>query len=154
VDGQSNSWVNQKALSLARKEERRLFDSAEAATSQLIDVSPALRLSLKRGQAAANFQYLNIYGPNGLIERVEYHETYTNTAARDRLGICLCRYTDQHEAANKPATKLMDREFAPFITLEDKVLWKMNEGLYDSVKLIESAHTEFIDQVEREPKGR
>jgi hypothetical protein len=137
---------------LSRKAAQSFLDTAEAAAARLIEVSPALRLSQKGGQAARNFDFLNIYGPNGLIERFEYHATFSNSANRDRLGIYLCRFTREHEEQNKPATKMSERSFVPFITLENKVLWKGNDGLHDSSELIESALSEFVDQLEKEQK--
>lgn len=140
-----------QGIELARKEAQLLLGTAEAATTRLIEVSPALKLSQKRGKAA--FHFLNIHGPKGLIERFDYHERFSNTASRDRLGIYLCRFTSTHQEANKAATKIAERNFVPFITLENKVLWKGNDGLHESIELIESAHSEFIDQIAKEQKG-
>jgi hypothetical protein len=141
-----------QGIELARKEAQLLLSTAEAATARLIEVSSALKLSQERGKAASNFHFLNIYGPKGLSERFDYQECASNTASRDCLGIHLYRYTSAHEEARKPATKIAERKFVPFITLENKVLWKGDDGLHESVELIESAHTEFIDQIAKEQK--
>ena len=141
-----------EGIELARKEARMLLDTAEAATVRLIEASPALRLSQKRGQAATNLYYLNIYGPNDLMERFDWHQDVSYAASRDRIGIYLLRYTAEQQNAKESATKIAERNFVPFITLENKVLWKGNDGLHESIKLIESAHSEFIDQIAKEIK--
>ena len=139
-------------MELARNGARMFLDTAEAATTRLIDASPALKLSYKRGKGASNLHCLNIDGPLGLIERFDYHERFGNTANRDELGIHLCRFTHKHEMENKPATKINERQFAPFITLDNKLLWKNTEGLHEWAELIESAQSEFIDRIEKEQK--
>jgi hypothetical protein len=50
------------------------------------------------------------------------------------------------------ATKINERQFAPFITLDNKLLWKNTEGLHEWAELIESAQSEFIDRIEKEQK--
>src|SRR5262249_48205444 len=106
-------------IELARTEARRFLDTAEAATNRLINVSPALRLRKRRDATSRNSVFLDIYRSNGLHQRLEYHQPYTNTARNDHLDIFLFIYTDKNEKTVEPATIIAERKFVPFITLDD-----------------------------------
>src|SRR5262249_26681113 len=113
-----------QGIELVRKEGRLFLDAAEAANDRLIEVSPALKLWKKRGELARNFFFLDVHGPNGLCERLHYQGAISNTAKHDLLEIILFRFTSKHEEIESPATRIAERKFVPFITLEDRVLWK------------------------------
>ncbi len=140
-------------INLVREQSKLLFDTAEVATVRLIEASPALALSYKRDNTHGGVAFLNIYGSNDLLERFDYLPKYTNTAGNDELGIHLCRYSESHREQNEPATKINNRNFIPFITLADQVLWKDAKGLHDSTEVIELAHAEFVEQIGKEQRG-
>jgi hypothetical protein len=138
-----------KGMTAVREEIFRIARTAEEQIAQLLHKAPALGLSQNSGRASG-LRYINLNGPNGLIQRFDFKTPYSNSASGDKVVLTLLRYADEYSGESTVTLKC--REYTPLITRHDEVRWKRNEELFDGDSLVAIALGDFVEQFEREKR--
>jgi len=135
-------------VKLVREQAATIIDAVIGKAKDLAEQAPALKLSVKFGETSYGSRYVNVYGRDGILERLELKRQYSNSAASDSITIALMRYTEDDEWNNRPATVMNSISLGPFISSEDRVFWQVKDKLYSSAELIEYALDELITELE------
>lgn len=127
------------------------MEAAEAATGEFVTNAAALGLSWEKGAVAANAWYLNIYAPGHpfkgrLIGRIDWAQPGRDTAAADTITITICRFF----GGSRSTDVLKEREYAPFITEADEIVWCDDKVRSDAATVIHGLHSDFAMQLEQD----